>query len=895
MVVPKSVSCYQPTPTTRRNLLCRMSLNNKDEVKVQRVFVGGLYTGIAEEDLTKRLSKFGNVKNVYIHERQNDGGVITKTFAVLEMETTEKNLSKCFTAYSNSMWKGHTMRLQKYKEDPFERERKRKEPRKRATGRFPPDNQHSVLNTSKPMITQHNEYHIRNNPEIKTELSKNTPGINAARKTATNTNQMQVDQLYPKVTSQDSPVYKPNSSFAEVQHGKHKKRLSESDQQAACQGVPKFGGIYLQSSANSVTKNTTEDEEFVIVTSRFQKSKPVDVASDNESVATDEIIAVSKLKKKQFVATNDDPSAKKPTTDIKLQKYKHSLEMEDSNINTISTSPSAKQKKQINVNRHTAPGTSKGVLGRLEGFSSVWQDSSDDKDCKEWERNMLPGNHFERQQFQHSTEDAIAKKRDYSGSQQLQQAKIEKDGNRLRHTIKTEPLQSQKFSPVNTDGKFRNVSEHDSKEKHVQDNRKRLESLKKIQYALADKKKAIEVALSFKGEMPPTSNKKIKFDSDGEDAFEAQTENNMHVQTDVKYITNGPNIKQKQGQTKKKEKQLFLFDDDDGEENEAINDNAANMFHVRPQFEGASGEKLFKLQSRFGDDKRFIVDQRFLEDDSSEDENKTENMTKRYTDTEELEEEKSRNLQILQNVIGNDVVFKNKNEASFKGNSTMLRYDPSKADHSQFEIKGTNQAQGTAKRKKVKKTLNLEPEPLPEVSKETFYELNDNLKSIFEKKSSEGESFSILKAMGRDQSEADANYEKQTVYDEKKISTRERNAKLLGLSTFKYDSSDDDNDQAKEIPTRLQDGIQPVSTIEKTHFTFFFKKDDSRLIDSISFFRRTETLDVLQEKWKGVRRALYEDLLTKSKRSIRKRAPKKVKKGGMPKRRFKPMIRKHYK
>lgn len=70
-------------------------------------------------------------------------------------------------------------------------------------------------------------------------------------------------------------------------------------------------------------------------------------------------------------------------------------------------------------------------------------------------------------------------------------------------------------------------------------------------------------------------------------------------------------------------KNLTLFDDGDDNEHE----DYGKDFAIKEQFQGAKGEKLMRLQSRFQNDSRFKMDARFLDDYG------------RYHNEEEAEEE----------------------------------------------------------------------------------------------------------------------------------------------------------------------------------------------------------------------------------------------------------------
>lgn len=182
-----------------------------------------------------------------------------------------------------------------------------------------------------------------------------------------------------------------------------------------------------------------------------------------------------------------------------------------------------------------------------------------------------------------------------------------------------------------------------------------------------------------------------------------------------------------ENESKKTRVSLFQDDSDD----EQIN------FGIKNQFEGKSGQKLLELQSRFTSDKRFTLDSRFLDTQEQVEEIETNEITE--------DDEKQKQFEILESVLGQKVVGKKpkeiENKESNKLHKTMLRYDPSKSEHSKFESKDQN-------KKERKKKKNQEESPVEEtkieVSKDTFQIVSDNLKFTEEK-----EPFSLLSMFGR--------------------------------------------------------------------------------------------------------------------------------------------------
>lgn len=137
----------------------------------------------------------------------------------------------------------------------------------------------------------------------------------------------------------------------------------------------------------------------------------------------------------------------------------------------------------------------------------------------------------------------------------------------------------------------------DLDEKSQKADQKRLQSLNKMKDSYAQQKNAIKQALASV-DVAKKSNK-IVF-SDAEDNNDTATsvtpQNTIKLQTRAKE----PN-----------KKKLALFEDDDKDNNPA---DYSKDFAIKEQFQGAKGERLMRLQSRFQNDKRFNMDARFLDD-----------------------------------------------------------------------------------------------------------------------------------------------------------------------------------------------------------------------------------------------------------------------------------------
>ncbi|XP_066285553.1 nucleolar protein 8-like isoform X2 [Branchiostoma lanceolatum] len=89
----------------------------KDPEQVNtRLYVGGLFCEVTDTDLMGRFEKFGAVSSVDIVRRRDDKGKPGRTFAFINLTTTDQKLKKCMAVYNKSKWKGHDMQIQVAKE-----------------------------------------------------------------------------------------------------------------------------------------------------------------------------------------------------------------------------------------------------------------------------------------------------------------------------------------------------------------------------------------------------------------------------------------------------------------------------------------------------------------------------------------------------------------------------------------------------------------------------------------------------------------------------------------------------------------------------------------------------------------------------------------------------------
>ncbi|MBN3308708.1 NOL8 protein, partial [Amia calva] len=475
-------------------------------------------------------------------------------------------------------------------------------------------------------------------------------------------------------------------------------------------------------------------------------------------------------------------------------------------------------------------------------------------------------------------------------------------------------------------GNRSSLSTSDNLLKQQQDNEKRLAALQQRQREAEQQKKLIQGALS-KLDMPQSSKgKHIVFDSDEEIHEEPRrSEAGAESCTELKKTlfeeeddSSGQSSSEEETEAlpkpdlsaKEYKKQAAgkLFDSSD-EEEEVENEEDEKRFQIKPQFEGKSGHKLMAMQSRFGTDERFRMDSRFL--DSEEESNDLEEIKEPHTSDEvQLEEEKKKNLEILQGLLNISIQTPESTKETAKNKTFRdvgaLHYDPTREEHAAFETKmeETKKERQAARRKKREQA-----EKLPEVSKEIYYNIAVDLKEAFggtnekpEEKQDVAwdEEEEVEEAMEED-APAQSQEAQHASGPSASISAAKDDATGFKFSFFGDDAVEEPSAKAGDYTVELlksakvswqedprfqesssegedeelgEQALPHVTTREplpakKTTFFFFFQ-DDERLKEGPQTFCRTGKLEEERGHWEEKRTLLIEEYRKKHKDARRK-------------------------
>ena len=309
-----------------------------------------------------------------------------------------------------------------------------------------------------------------------------------------------------------------------------------------------------------------------------------------------------------------------------------------------------------------------------------------------------------------------------------------------------------------------------------------------------------------------------------------------------------------------------LFNDDESEPD----DEGDDKFEVRKEFEGKSGAKLMQLQSKFQSDARFKLTQAFKDESDGDDESDAEDEGHEVEGGDDFAAEKRRNLDILQQVLGDKKVEKpkrNKKDAEFK---SLERFDP----ESYFDPKKKEVQKAAREDCGINKRVESQ---VPLVSDEKSYEVKSDLFSTGQ---------SLFKFGFAKQEEKVINNEK---YKSEDISSKKKKLDFLDKNPFKYDSSESEEEEEAEAAAdesktsdfsrKLAQRAQQKSTNNETLNTFFFvNESDPRFDEGKNFLLNAAmSLDEIREKYEEERPKLAA-ILKKKMRNKAKKAENATKK-----------------
>ncbi|CAL8336065.1 unnamed protein product [Lota lota] len=417
------------------------------------------------------------------------------------------------------------------------------------------------------------------------------------------------------------------------------------------------------------------------------------------------------------------------------------------------------------------------------------------------------------------------------------------------------------------------------------DNKKRLQAVVQRHQETQNQRSLIQGALASLDTSAATPGQHIVFSSD-----EEEESDDAAATANCKAPLKEKDLKKVAGS------KLFEDEEDEGEGDD-------DRFLIKPQFEGRAGRKLMAIQSGFGIDDRFRMDARFAESDEEADEEEGEaadEVMKSGGEEEEcLEEERKMNLSILQSVLNDNPQLNAKLKPSSKTHTfrdvQALHYDPSRQEHAVFEDKmedAAKEGKASRKRKKVAE--------LPEVSKEIYYDVCEELKGVFGGGAPGGPGDSAApqeapcwdrqeeapeKTKEQEETKEEQSAFKFSFFQEETQTSKETEYRVEAIkeprvswqleSGFHDSSSDDDDDAAAAVGVDDEEKVQQSSCdpaeesmMSSNRELFFYYPEDSRLTEGPRSFCRSTHLK--ENDWEEKRNALIQDCRNTHKKARRK-------------------------
>lgn len=271
------------------------------------------------------------------------------------------------------------------------------------------------------------------------------------------------------------------------------------------------------------------------------------------------------------------------------------------------------------------------------------------------------------------------------------------------------------------------------------------------------------------------------------------------------------------------EEKLQLFDSADDEEKEEENDD----FRIRPQYQGPHGLEILETNAQLS--KRFKLDERFTEDFEPGGIKKS-----GIEESPEANEEKKKNIRILETILGHGVNAKSSVKTFIK--KQQIRFDPEDENAVKF-IKAAEKT--SEKPNRTKKEVSEEKVDVIPTSAERYIEVCSNLKEILNASTP----FSFSQKFNPDM---------EVIADSKNESTFQ----LIDQSNNKKKNSETKKEDKLKSQTK-KSSIDPVVPKSKWN-SFFVIEGDPRFKDGIEFFRRPKPLEEIRTEWQKRRASILE-------------------------------------
>ncbi|XP_077428754.1 nucleolar protein 8 isoform X2 [Vanacampus margaritifer] len=656
------------------------------------------------------------------------------------------------------------------------------------------------------------------------------------------------------------PSVSPQENIAEERMEKVKRKNEEMTKKTA---------VLSEEDEESSDEESSDEEE--ISSSRKSWLPPQEYISEERT---------GKTKKK---SEEEDRRTKKPTVPPEEDEGAEEADSDDSNYEAFFSNVThleisladlrklAEESQQTSDNPQVPPGRvpKKGTLPEDILASLLEDDSSEDeRECRK------------------KTKVARATIPAFRGTATLYEDVVtEAPGN------KTADVSS---SSSSSEARRPRLSAREEADRQRKDNSRRLAAVQQRLKEAEEHKKLIQGALANVDAVTTKTGKHIVFDSDDEQTTLAASKTSplRDNQSEDEEETAAAAANEKE-RARASGPRLF-----DGSEDEEGGDEEEDdgRFHIRPQFEGQAGQKLMDLQSRFGTDQRFQMDSRFLdEDDKDHNQDVSEEKTSVAEDEDLLQEEKKRNMSIVQDLLGHQA---NSGKTSAKAKTfrdvSALHYDPSREEHSAFESKAENNKDSKSARRKKRE----EAQKLPEVSKDIFYDVSGDLKAMF-RPAADQQTADRPKTSWDQEDEEEEEEEDEEDDDEEQPTADEHpgfmfsffgdevqtareheeykveSVQAAKMLPWQQDSSEEEEDDDEaEAPEEESDAAPKNATAQTlsstSNFFFFFHLDDSRLTEGPEWFCRSSELEDEREEWEERRTELRQEYRKKHKDARRK-------------------------